>query len=255
MDPNYVIGSGKLYFDQFAAGTKTRSGSERYLGNSPELGLNQSEETVEHYDSDNGKKVKDRDVSISNDLGGSFTLDDISMANMALWFGGAVAQVTQAAGAGVAETVTGAQLGTYIQLGVDADTPQGVRKISNVAINNGAVVAEANNYEVDETLGRIYILEDAADISAGDDLDFTYDVAAYTEEQVVPAGTVIEGRMVFIANNAEGENKDYAWPYVKIRPDGDFALKGDDWQAMTFNFEVLKLNDSTPSSAATSRPV
>jgi hypothetical protein len=32
---------------------------------------------------------------------------------------------------------------------------------------------------------------------------------------------------------------------VQISPDGDFALKGDDWQAMTFSVEVLKLNDST----------
>jgi hypothetical protein len=62
---------------------------------------------------------------------------------------------------------------------------------------------------------------------------------------VIAQNEIIEGRMIFISDNAAGENRDYIWPYVRVRPDGDLALKGDDWQAMTFNGEVLKLNDST----------
>ena len=46
--------------------------------------------------------------------------------------------------------------------------------------------------------------------------------------------------MAFVANNAAGYNDDYYWPYVKLSPDGDFSLKGDEWLNMTFNFEVLK---------------
>jgi len=29
-------------------------------------------------------------------------------------------------------------------------------------------------------------------------------------------------------------------PYVKLMPNGDFALKGDEWQQLSFNIEVLK---------------
>ena len=29
-------------------------------------------------------------------------------------------------------------------------------------------------------------------------------------------------------------------PYVKISPNGDYALKGDEWQQIPFNIEILK---------------
>jgi hypothetical protein len=34
---------------------------------------------------------------------------------------------------------------------------------------------------------------------------------------VIAAGTLIEGRLEFFADNRAGENRDYIWPYVQIR--------------------------------------
>jgi hypothetical protein len=248
--PNYVVGRGKLYFTPFLAGTKTLAGNQaRYLGNSPELSLSQDEEKLDHYNSDEGIRVKDASVSLQNDQSGSFSLDDISPENLALWFRGAVESNAIAGGAVVDYLAESVKKGSYIQLGLGVGDQIGARNVSAVTVNNAtqadALVAAAGNYEVDAVTGRIYILEDAPDIDDDDDLVIDYTAAAGTEELVIAQGTVIEGRLEFFAANAAGENRDYIWPYVQISPDGDFSLKGDDWQTMTFGLEVLKLNDST----------
>lgn len=258
-NPNYVVGRGKLYFNSFLAGTKTLSGGARYLGNSPELSLSQDEEKLDHYNADSGLKVKDASISLQNDMSGAFTLDDISAENLALWFRGAVESNAIAGGAVADEAHNDVMRGTYRQLGLTAGNPIGARNVSLVTVTNvtqaNAVVAEAGNYEIDAVTGRLFILEDAPAIADGDDLQIDYTAAAGTEELVIAAGTVIEGRLEFIADNAAGENRDYIWPYVQISPDGDFSLKGDDWQTMSFSLEVLKLNDSTERQYIVKRPV
>lgn len=248
-NPNYVVGRGRLFFNKFLPGTKTLSGGSRYLGNSPELSLSQDEETLDHYNSDSGLKVKDASISLQNDQSGSFSLDDISAENLAMWFRGEVERNVVAGGAVADEAHNNVVRGTYLQLGLTAGNPIGARNVSAVTVTNvtqaNAVVTAAGNYEVDAVTGRILVLDDAPDIDDDDDLTIDYTAAAGNEELVIAAGTVIEGRLEFFSDNAAGENRDYIWPYVQIRPDGDFALKGDDWQTMTFSLEVLKLNDST----------
>lgn len=257
-NPNYVVGRGRLFFNSFLTGTKTLSGGSRYLGNSPELSLSQDEETLDHYNADSALKVKDASISLQNDMSGSFSLDDISPENLAMWFRGAI-QSNAVAGGAVADETHDAVKGAYIQLGLTAGNPIGARNVSLVTVTNttqaAAAVAEAGNYEIDAVTGRILILDDAPDIDEGDELSIDYTAAAGTEELVIAAGTTIEGRLEFFADNAAGENRDYIWPYVQIRPDGDFSLKGDDWQTMTFSLEVLKLNDSTERQYIVKRPV
>lgn len=245
--PNYVVGRGKLFFDQFQTGTKTRSGNSRYLGNSPELSTSQSEDKLKHYSSDEGIKVLDASASLQNDQSLTFSLDDISPDNLALWFRGAKQTSVIAGGAVAAEAHANVARGTYIQLGLTDADPIGARNISAVTVNNVTTpgVVPAADYDVDAATGRIYIHDDAAAVADGDDITVDYTAAAGNEEIVIAEGEVIEGRLHFVSFNAEGEQRDYIWPYVQISPDGDFALKGDDWQKMTFSCEVLKLNDAT----------
>jgi hypothetical protein len=246
-DPNYVVGRGKLYFRKFLTGTRTlEPGGARYLGNSPELTLSQDEEKLDHYNSDRGIRVKDASVSLQNDSSGAFSLDDIQPENLALWFRGDVESNVIAGGAVVDEEHDGVSPGEYVQVGLTAGNPIGARNISAVTVKiAAATITMAGNYEIDAVTGRIFILEDAPDIPADSDLLISYTAAAGTEELVVAAGTTIEGRLEFFADNAAGANRDYIWPCVQISPDGDFSLKGDDWQTMNFSLEVLKLNDST----------
>ena len=57
----------------------------------------------------------------------------------------------------------------------------------------------------------------------------------------IERGSQATGALRFISSNPTGIQRDYYFPYVKISSDGDYALKGDDWQSMGFTFEALKL--------------
>jgi hypothetical protein len=112
---NYVVGRGRLFFGQFKPSTRVPKG-QRYLGNTPELSLSQSEDTLDHYSSEGGIRVKDASVTLQNDSSGSFQCDDISPENLALWFlGEVVARIeagsTRASGTVVFSTAAPAAAG------------------------------------------------------------------------------------------------------------------------------------------------
>lgn len=102
------------------------------------------------------------------------------------------------------------------------------------------VITQVTNYTVDLARGRIYLLENAADIVDGDDIEVQYDIGLSTRLTVIDDNTQVEGALRFISDNPKGTDKDYFWPRVKLTPSGEYALKGETWQTMTFNFAVLK---------------
>ncbi len=243
---NYVLGKGKIYFDRFASQTlvlaTTTGEGERYLGNTPEFSTTSSAENLDHFSSEGGLKLKDESVQLSLNRSGKLTCDNVSADNQALFIQGNAGNLVQTASTGEIDLFT-ASKGRFYQLGVDATNPTGVRKVSNVVIKKGAgfatVVPALLNYEVDLELGRIYIEANAAVIPNLTAIQVTYDVAASTREQIVSSTDTIYGAMRFVADNPKGTNRDYYFPYVKLSPDGDYALKGDAWQTMGFTFEVL----------------
>ena len=357
---NYVVGRGRLFFGQYKTGTRVARG-ELYFGNTPALSLSQSEDTLDHYSSEGGVRVKDASVSLQNDSSGSFQCDNIALKNLALWFRGyqainietgsasaggtltistavpvdgdkftvgghdlifraadpegmevliggtlaetmtnlanvindfsdvlgvhataalgvvtlvandpgtvanaitlaktfttganaAVSGATLAGGADVTETISDVERGRWYQLGVSVDMPQGVGSVGGVDITG----VDPSSYDVDAAAGRIYIHPDADDVVDGDDLDIAYGLDSGIDDIVIARSDVIEGQMRFLANNAAGANDNYFWPYVKLSPDGDFSLKGDEWQSMTFNFEVLKRDSTVERQYITRRRV
>lgn len=147
-----------------------------------------------------------------------------------------VSGATLAGGTSTTETVSNVERGRWYQLGVTDEMPQGVNHIGSVVITG----VDADSYTVDADAGRIFVKPEAVDIVNGDDLEVAYGVFAGVDDIVIARAETIEGEMAFIANNAAGANDNYFWPYVKLSPDGDFSLKGDEWLNMTFNFEILK---------------
>lgn len=254
---DYVIGKGRLYFDAMPVGSKRGIG-ERYLGNSPELTMNREQETLDHIDADEGLNVKDESITISNDMGGSFTLDSIEVPNVAMWFGGDLTRGLIVAGTAIVEPDFTATRGMTYQIGKTADHPSGARNISEVKVSivtpgatpeDPAVVTELpaleGNVDIDLERGRLYIETDAPDIDNSDVLRVTYDQEGTTREIIIAKGQQVRGSLRFLSNNPVGSRKDYYWPYVTITANGDYALKGDEWQTMSFNFEVLKLDNNT----------
>lgn len=245
---NYTLGRGKVLFDRFdqnaVIGNDTKGEGYRYLGNTPTFSTTGSTEDLEHYDSDGGVKVKDDSVQLTMDRSGKFECDNIDRENIALMFQGLAQELAAAGAVGVVETIT-VKRGRIYQLGESEANPSGNRMVSNIVVKKGApgfatTVLAAGNYQSDGDLGQLYIEADSADIPDDTEIQITYDVAASSRGQVISGSSAIYGQIKFIANNPKGVNRDYYFPYVKLSPDGDYNLKGDDWLKMGFNFEILK---------------
>lgn len=245
---NYVLGSGRIFLDLFEPGTNTPTG-ELYLGNTPELSTTMAEEVLDHFDADEGLRVKDDSVSIESNLTGAFTTDHISVANVAFFFGGDINAITITESVGVTDTFTVTR-GRNYQLGTSEDFPQGARNVTLTSLTkpgtpDPVVITAAGNYEFDGPLGRFYIESDAPDIEDGDVLTATFTIAAGLRTFIVARGQNLYGALRFIANNQKGTNKDHFWPRVKLTPNGDYALKGSEWQQLGFSFEALKRDAAT----------
>lgn len=221
----YAILSGELYFEQSIAGVFQ---GERYLGNSPSAELSIEPQKIDHYDADSNAVSKDFSFATRVDRAMALTLDDMSEENAALFFSAAASSVAQLAVAVVAEAVSAVQRGRYYQLGQTNLNPTGVRNVTAVALKKAAAVMVLNtDYLLDVTRGRIYILPTSATILAGDNLTVDYTPVVNTRRRLASsAGTTVEGRMRFLANNLAGANRDYYFPSVSITPSGSFQLKG-----------------------------
>lgn len=240
---NYTLGRGELHFGQFRPDTQIPRG-ERYLGNSPELSYTASQETLDHYNSDRGIGVKDASVVTQQDYTGQMVLDSIDLANLAYFFMGESSTVTVASSTVADEAVNAVELGLSYQLGTTANRPAGAVNISTVTVANATTPANVPvagvDYVVDLDLGRITILESATKIVNEDNLTVDYTIGASTFDQMISAGETIEGSLRYLAYNPAGAQISYFMPWVKISPNGDFNLKGDDWQQLPFNIEILK---------------
>lgn len=243
-DQNYTLGRGKLYFGRFAPGTMTPRG-ERYFGNTPEVNYTAEAEMLDHYGSDEGIRELDASVPLQTNRTGNFTCDNIDLENCALFWFGDKLTVTTTAATGDTQTIT-VEPGLFYQLGASETVPTGARNVSNVAAEmdpGGTPVSltAGEDFVVEEELGRITFLADGPNsVSENAEVQVTYDVAGSTQARVVSGNTPIEGALRYISYNPEGEQQDYYFPRVKISPNGDFALKGDDWQALPFNLQILK---------------
>lgn len=262
-EPNYVVGRGRLYFNLFRKGSNTPVSGESYFGNTPELTLTADTETLDHYSSEEGLRNLDASVLLEYTQGGNFTCDEISAENLALNFLGDKVNLVQTQMTDRKEVIQLLQKGRYYQLGTDDTTPTGVRNITNfsiviadagtsISVGNGdistivgATALPADNYEIDIEKGRLYIEPDASEIGSGKVAAVQYDVNAQARSMVIGKANMIYGSLRFISDNPVGTQKDYYFPKVALNPDGDYALKGDDWQVMSFTFRAMKLNSLT----------
>jgi len=75
-------------------------------------------------------------------------------------------------------------------------------------------------------------------------------VAAFGKD----GGKAMFKQLRFIADNPTGDNIDYYFPNVTLSPNGDYALKSDEWQVVPFTVDILK-SEGMEALYADSRPV
>lgn len=242
-----ILGRGQVFFDRYAAGTRQGLGL-LYLGNTPSMNLSRSQSNLDHYDSDRGIRVKDRSVVLDDDMTGSLTTDNMKPDNMALFFGGAITKVTQSAVTTTTEDFTVIQ-GAFYRIGVTPARPDGLDGVTITGITpapSGTAILAQGNWAWDAESNMLQILPGAPDISSGTTIRVTYTAAASTYWRITDSRETVEGALSYRATNPVGAQVDYYFPCVKLTPQGEFSLKGDTFQTMTFNLEVLKKDGTTP---------
>jgi len=240
MANSYTLGRGELHFGQYITGTQTPRG-ERYLGNTPEFNLSAAEESLDHYSSDRGVRIKDQSVVLQLDYSGSLITDNIAPDNLALFFLGEKLTTTATSTPVVGEAMNDVEKGLTYQLGTSSTFPAGVRKVGAFVVKKASTTLVAcTDYVVALDLARVTILEGSVTVVNGDDLTVDYTIAASTRSRIISKSSTVEGSLRFIAYNPAGDNIDYFMPWVKMTPNGDFTLKSDEWQQLPFNLEILK---------------
>lgn len=255
---DYLLGRGAIFAIELDDDGLTDGMPQTHLGNAPEFSINVEVETLEHQSSLEGTKTIDLEVIISQKFGFSFQLDEINFGNFAKWSSGETFEYANAASiAGFAER----RLADDVTLGrwYFIKNSAGAR-CYNIGVvtaeKSGApdvLLVEGTDYELDTFSGRIFLKEDAVNIAAGDDLDITLAANA-------GAGTVDMTRALTQTNERiallfRGENPVNAdEPYellihkTSLKPDGDFALIGDECAVMGFTGVAEKNIAADPDS-------
>lgn len=246
---NRTLGRGELHFGIFKTGTQVADG-ERYIGNTPAFALTFETNELPHYNSDHGIREKDDSVTLEVNRTGSFQTDDVSGDNLAMAFFGTTATITVGASTVTDEAFNNVHKDRYYQLGTNATHPGGARGLvvhtapsTNVVVKNDAgsptTYVEGTDYEVDLLAGRVYI-KPTGNIAEGTNLRISYKIGVSTRERILSGSKPVEGTLRLLADNPVGKNRDVFMPWVKLTPNGDVALKGEEWMTIGFNIEVLK---------------
>lgn len=249
----YTLGRGKIYIAPFKDGTKNPDGF-RYIGNTPTVSITATPTDLVHFDSDHGIKQPDETILLQLERAISFESDNINYANLAMMMIGTPSEITTSAATVSAEHIDAVHVDRYYQLGATPDLPQGIRGIdfitsgvlATVTNDAGTPVSydEGPDFTVNQATGQIYVVDGGA-ITEGTNLRVTYKTLAQTTTQVVSGEEEFEGALQYVEDNPTGENIIHLFPFVRISPDGEYALKGDTWQSIKFKGGVLIADDNT----------
>ena len=239
---NYTLGRGKVHFSRFKPGTYIPEGF-RYIGNTPEFSLTIESEDLDHYNSDEGIREKDDSVPLEVNRTGSLITDNIDPKNVALFFFGVDSTVAQAPVASQTLTIEDIIPGHSYKIGATELNPTGYFGIDPSGFSaavGGTTLVVGTDYEVDFDNGIITFLATSTVAVLDADVAVTFAVRGSTRSRVISGSTPVEGAMLYVTKNPKGTDSTFYMPYVKITPNGDYALKGDEWQQIPMSLEVLK---------------
>jgi len=224
----YFVGKGKLFFDRWTAANA--STGERDLGNAPSFVVTPNVEQLEHYSSRTGIRSKDHEVDVQQSLNVKFSLDEISVDNLALvLYGDGVEVMAQGDGNVGAEAMT---------LYQDRWVKMNNRNISVSSVGIAGYV-EGTDYEVDHSVGRIRALSTGG-IADGEAVHVSYTFGAMTWNYVEIFGRKpVQGLLRLVGTNEVGTQFEVLLWKVKIKNSGDINFIGDDWNVIELEGEVL----------------
>lgn len=254
---DYLLGRGIIYLAPLDA--NSLPGAYRDLGNSPAFSITVESEELLHQLSRTGLRVTDKRITLSQDISLSFQLDEISHDNLALFFTGTTASITNPAVAGVGTMMApiaitaNAELGRWYDLktaytgagnptSFSADSIPKIRRTSGTPMD----LVLGTDYEIDRQMGRVFLKHNAVNVAAADDIAWysAADASAPATLQLMRAlkGTVADYALKFIAENPANasEKIEYEFHSVQISADGDLSLIGDEFSVVGFSGSAQK---------------
>jgi len=265
---DYTLGRGKVFFAEIDTPTGLPMGF-RDLGNAPEFNVSSEVETLEHQSSQEGLKVTDKEVTISQKLNIALTLDEINSENLAFFFSGEKQSIVNPAVAGITARIMvpagQVETGRWYQIRNAA----GVRVVNiktssltfsgTVPSGGGASPTYATSlFEIDNKWGRFFIPTTSTSVNLALGIVVTLaadgDAVATINTVAGLTKTAVQGALLFIAENpaANDEQSEYQFHQVSLKADGDFALIGDEFSQMAFT-AVAERNVLADPTAPTMR--
>jgi hypothetical protein len=241
---DYVLGRGKVYFANLVGDLPD---AYRFLGNAPDFNITVEVETLEHQSSRSGLKVTDAEVTISQKVSLSLSLDEMNFRNLALFFSGASGAKASVNG----ETTMGAvkQLNSATQnivpgrwydcLDTNGDRVYHIDSGATVLVQDQSANAATVDvdYTLDRAMGRIFVIATSSVLTSADtglEWQVTGNTATVVEEvQALTTGR-IEGALKFISSNPGDDDHftEYQFHKVSLKADGDFGLISDEVTTM-----------------------
>lgn len=245
---NIVLGRGEIFVD--AENSDGELTGERFMGDCPALTINGSVERTEVYSHTAAVREKLEDITTQVDRSGSLTCQNISMENLALFLMGKVEETSQEDESvsdeePIQNPVEG---GRWYQVGQTDDDPVGAMDISNFEMTidpegSGDTATEGEDYEIDNDLGRYYIIPDGA--ADGEEISVSYDKASTSWDVLKTQDEKpISGALRFVGQNARGSNRNVYIPKMDLTPDGDLGwISADTQQQMQLAVSISKRGD------------
>ncbi len=245
-----VIGRGRVWFSPDVAETAAEMGAMRYIGETSAFNLNIGTEKKDHYSMDDGINQKNKSIIVQYTETLSVTCEYINGDNLAMFLLGTSAiyttpdAVLENDGA-FTEDIPAVKNGGGYLLGATEANPFGHGLLSavsgdfSVVMGTGSVaLVENTDYVVDYNRGFITFI--GTKVTDGMAVTITGKVLKSTRQQIISRNNQRTGQLFYEARNPTGPQNDFWFPSVVISPDGDYALKGADWQNLTFSVEVLQ---------------
>lgn len=228
--PDLISLQGELFLAKMINGQPAALLS---IGNTPELQLQITSETTDHYESKTGLRAKDAVLRKQTGVSVSGTLEEVTKENLAMVLSGKTLEIPEAT---VTETTLGAvKAGEMIDLGI--------RNLSDVAFKGPAdAVITADKYTLDAAFGTVIFNEPITDVK------WSGKSGAITRTTIA-TNLGEEYRFFFKGvDTYQGDKVAVTLWRLELSPETEFDLIHEDFASYSFEGECLaditKANDA-----------
>lgn len=143
------------------------------------------------------------------------------------------------------DTLTGATSSATATASTGAVAVPGLVSLKTTS---GSTYYASTDFSVDAVSGRIYF-PSTSTIVEGTSLTANFGVAATTYNKINALTSVgQDGKLRYVSDNPQGGQYEMIIWKVRIKPNGDTALIGDDWATLPFQGDILRDATYHPSS-------